>query len=128
MVENNNMREELLKQMDQNSGKTDRNNQKSIEKILARDASRVKRMKWITVCVWVLVAAIFVIGGLFESSSLHKGVVSIGAIVVILRALILIAVIFTVSFFLRSRNLQMRQIQHRLSEIETLLRERSKNE
>ena len=118
------MREELLKQMNGGQAKTDK---KSIEAILARDAARVRRMKWITVCVWVLVAVIFVIGGFLESSTLHKGDVSIGAIAVILRVLILIAVLSTVSFFLRSRDLQMKQIQQRLSEIEKVLRKLDKD-
>ncbi len=126
MVENSKMGEELLKQMNTGNGGKAKTDKTSIEAIFVRDAARVKRMKWVTVCAWVLVMGIFVIGGLFESGFLHKGVVSIGGIVVILRALILIAVIFTVSFFLRSRDLQMKQIQQRLSEIEKLLRKLDK--
>ena len=126
MIENSKMREELLKQADENSAKMAGDNKKSIEQILARDAARVKRMKWISVCVWVLVANVFIIGGLFESGFLHTGFVRIGGIVVILRALLFLAIIFTVSFFVRSRSLQMKKIQQRLSEIEKLLQKLDK--
>ncbi len=122
MAKDNDMHEELLKQMDQNSGSTEQSSQKSIEKIFARDTAYVKRMKWITACSWVLVAILFIVGGVFERNLLYKGTIWLNTLIIILQALVLIAIIFTVSFFVRSRNLQSRQIQQRLSEIEQLLR------
>ena len=133
MVENNSMREELLKQTDQNPTNIGRDNKKSIERIFARDAARVKRMKWITIFSWLMLAIVFVIGAIFESNLrvLDKNSANIRwgiLVVLILRTLFVTAVIFTISFYVRMRTLSIKQIQHRLSEIEKLLQERSKNE
>ena len=126
MGTDNNMREGLLKQMNADSGGKAQIDKKSIEKILARDAARVWRMKWITVCTWVLVAVLFIVGGVFERNPSYKSMMWLNTLIMILRALVLVAVIFTVSFYARSRSLQMKQIQQRLSEIEKLLRKLDK--
>lgn len=121
MAKNNDIHEELLKQMDQNSGSTERSNKKSIEKILARDAARVKRMKWVTACTWLLLVALYILGFIIGIEPSYQKTILVN-VVLLIPALFLIAVFFTVSLYIRWRSLNTRQIQQRLSEIEKLLR------
>lgn len=120
MTSEKGIRNGLLRQMDSNAP-TD-----STARILARDAARVKRMKWLTIITWSLVAVCYVVGRLVEHS-LKSGNGSPGQAVLmtfLLAALALIpfAMVFTASYYIRSRNLTVSQIQTRLAGIEEQLR------
>ena len=127
MTSDKDIRNGLLKQMDSNA-QTD-----STARILARDAARVKRMKWITIITWLLVAVCFVVGGLLEYVE-EKGpilteseVIWMGFALALSRILGLFAILFTISYYIRSRNLTIRQIQIRLAGIEEQLRQISQD-
>jgi hypothetical protein len=105
----------------------------SAARILARDAARVKRMKWITIITWLLVAVCFVVGGLLEYVE-EKGpilteseVLWMGFALALSWILALFAILFTISYYIRSRNLTIRQIQMRLAGIEEQLRQISQD-
>lgn len=130
MSKENDMKEELLKQMDKKSNKTSGANMKSAQEIIARDMARVKRMKWVTILSWLLVAICFIVIWIAKESQWYtfESRWWLGAAVMILRALLLVAIIFTISLYVRSRTLSMRQIQARLSNIESLLKRMSEGQ
>ncbi len=115
-----------------------------VQEILAKDAARVKRMKMVMIITWLIFAVLFIIGGVVEhlmnaGSALNPSIPVPGfhptpttpegtwipwvpIIAITLRAFLLIAIIFTVSFYIRSKTLSMRQIQVRLSAIEEAIK------
>ena len=126
MAKESNIKEELLKQMDRNPD----TNIKSPRQIIARDMARVKRLKWITVFSWLLVVACFVTKAFLERAhrSLLPGEYAwLENLTVILQPLFLIAIIFTVSLYIRSRTLTIHKIQARLANIEMLLKKMSQD-
>ncbi len=136
MGTDNNIREELLKQMNGGSGEKAKTDKTSIEKILARDAARVKRMKWIAACSWLLVMILFIAGGILSTPfarrlstppSPYQNMIWPSVLAIILRGLIVIAAILTGSFYIRWISLKTRQIQQRLCEIEKVLRKLDKD-
>lgn len=125
MAKENNLREELLKQMEQNADKASNANQKLAQEILARDTARVRRMKRVTVFSWLLAIVAFIVVGISESTEgIEKAWWMPGATFVV-PALLLIAVIFTISLYVRSRTLNLRQIQAKLASIEEQLKKMS---
>jgi len=103
-----------------------------VEKILLRDAVRVRRMKWITITAWAVVVICFVGVSLLwiVSPSADRSehptsgwVASMMSMQSLARVLAPFALIFTISFYIRSRTLTIHQIQARLTGIENLLRE-----
>lgn len=131
MSENNEIKEELLKQMDNNSHV----NAKSAQKIIAQDMARVRRMKWVTASSWLLVVICFLVTGVIQcdvknvdNNSSYLNMMRISLTILIFRALLLIAVFLTISLYIRSRTLTMHQIQARLAKIEEQLRRMSQGE
>ena len=127
MARENDIKEELLKQMEKNTDKMSEANVKSSQEIIARDAARVKRMKWTTIFSWLVVAVFFIVAGIIESNPSYRNTVPLNCAIVIFRAVLLIAVIFTISLYVRSRTLTMHQIQARLSNIEEQLKKMSQD-
>jgi len=131
MPENNEIKEELLKQMDNNSHV----NAKSAQKIIAQDMARVRRMKWVTASSWLLVVICFLVTGVIQcdvknvdNNSSYLNMMRISLTILIFRALLLIAVFLTISLYIRSRTLTMHQIQARLAKIEEQLKRMSQGE
>lgn len=137
MTTQNNLKEELLKQGEANGAISSTTGTESIQKIITRDQARVARMKKLTILAWVLVAISFAVPAVIETlrripsqdSDLMRRQVElmvpdwyIPAAIIVSQALLLIAVSFTISLYVRSRTLTMHQIQARLSNIEALLR------
>jgi hypothetical protein len=56
MDKKNNLKAELLNQMDKNQGGSPDGGQKSVQAILAKDAVRLRRLKRATLISWVLFA------------------------------------------------------------------------
>jgi membrane protein YdbS with pleckstrin-like domain len=127
MAKENNLREELLKQMEQNADKASNANQKLAQEILARDTARVRRMKRVTVFSWLLAIVAFIVVGINESTEGIEKVWWMPGATFVVPALLLIAVIFTISLYVRSRTLNLRQIQATLSEIQEQLKKISQN-
>lgn len=132
MVEENDLRTGLLGQMDKDHGNASGAGTEVPRDIIERDSARVRRLKWVVIVCWSLVVMLFVVGGIIESSTkggesnvsdLNSVWVSVAAVV--LRAMLLIAVVLTISLYIRSRTLTMRQIHVRLASIEEHLRKMS---
>ncbi len=135
MAAENNIRDELLKQ----NGEDARKMQELREKILARDEARIARLKKLTILIWGLVvlglAGALIIrpmlpnGGHPDSQAGAYAYQYLSRIFIgVMWGLTTIAAFFTVSFYIRSRSLTMRQIQARLTGIEEQLRRLSERE
>ena len=78
---------------------------------------------------WLLVIICFAIGAIIElnirgieSDTLYRDTLWASISVIIFQALFLIAIVLTISLFIRSRTLTLRQIQTRLANIEEQLK------
>lgn len=134
MAKENELKEELLKQMDKDFGKMPGANMKSPKEIIARDMARVKRLKWITIFSWLLVFIGLVITEIAVPHPRFPDItrkavwlIILPTLVVVLKALILISVFFTISLYVRSRALSMKQIHIRLINIEEHLKKMSQD-
>jgi polyferredoxin len=116
-----NLRDELLRQNGESAQKAD----ELRDKILAQDEARVTRMRRLAKLMWVLVVVClvgaFMVRPLFpEAVELKPQLVPL--FITLFQGILLIAIIFTISFYIRSRTLAMRQIQARLAGIEEQLK------
>ncbi len=134
MTKENDIKEELLKQMDKDPDKMTEANIKSPKEIIARDMARVKRLKWITTFSWLLVFIGLVITEIVVPHPRSPGTTGkavwlliLPTLVVVLKALILISVFFTISLYVRSRALSIKQIHIRLVNIEEHLKKMSQD-
>jgi hypothetical protein len=126
-----NIKQELLKQMTTDSVP---DNQKISQEIISKNTTRVKRLKWIVIVCWLMVIVCFTIGAVaelnlkgIESDTLYKGTLLTSISVIIFRALFLIAIVLSISLFIRSRTLTLQKIQTRLANIEEQLKKLSIN-
>ncbi len=134
MAKENDLKEELLKQMDKDPDKMPEANIKSPKEIIARDMARVKRLKWITTFSWLLVFIGLVISEIIQPfprfpDTTRRAVwlLILPTLEVVLKALILISVFFTISLYVRSRTLSIKQIHIRLINIEEHLQKMSQD-
>ncbi|MHC4475177.1 MAG: hypothetical protein ACYTEL_06015 [Planctomycetota bacterium] len=132
MAKENDIKEELLRQMAENCDEVWDAGKKSVQEIIAKEKARIRRTKWETIIAWVLVAVCFITSAVVEHLRMYQYFTETELIwsyclPMILRALLPIAVIFTVLLYTRSRTLTMRQIQARLSSIETALKKMSED-
>ena len=128
MTKENNLKEELLKQMEKDSDKIPEANTKSSKEIIAKDLARIKRLKWVTICSWLLVAVCFIAAAFLERAQDSNALINteqvwLNSLIIIFRALLLIAIFLTTSLYIRSRTLTIHKIQIRLSNIEMLLKQ-----
>ena len=101
------------------------------DKVLAKDRAQVARMKRLTIYTWILVAASPIVAGLVRLSFpdvLEFRPELVPTFIIVWRALLLIAVFFTISLYVRSRTLTMHQIQSSLALIEEHLKKMSEKE
>ena len=125
MATEKNLREELLKQ--NSIGRQPGGELR--DKVLARDQVRVARMRRLTIYTWILVGAgpvVAAVFGLLFPDVLDP--VLLPGLIVIWRALLLIAVIFTISWYVRWGTLTLRQIQSSLALIEEHLKKMSQKD
>ena len=132
MEKENDLKEELLKQMEKDSDKIPEANTKSAQDIIATDLARIKRLKWITICSWLLVVICFIAVTFLEQARNSHALIAIeyawlNSLIMILRALLMIAIFLTASLYIRSRTLTLHRIQIRLSNIEMLLKQMAQN-
>ncbi len=120
MTTTNPLKEGLLEQAQHNGSGGNSDVNQTIQTILARDEARVKRMKKLTLLVWIAWPISFLIVAVLEWLLDSGLVVPVGIMVV--QAVLLVAVSFTISLYVRQRSLTMSQIQARLSDIERLLK------
>jgi hypothetical protein len=127
MATTKNLRDELL---NQNGGGVQKGND-LCDKVLAKDRAQVARMKRLTICSWILLAASMAVAGVVELAFpdvLKSEPLRTPVFIIVWQALLLIAVFFTISLYVRSRTLTMHQIQARLALIEEHLRKMSQKE
>ena len=127
MVKESDIKAELLKQMGRNSDEAAGANTNSVREVIAKEEARIRRTKWETVIAWVLVVVCFMIGAVVERFRMDQHfneaeLIWSYCLPMILPALLLIAIIFTVLLYTRSRTLTIRQIQARLADIEAILK------
>ncbi len=131
MATERNLKEELLNQ----NGIGVQKDADLRDKVLARDKAAVARMRKLTIYGWILVAGSLVVAGVarlalclaFPDLTLSNMQWD-ATLIMIWQALLLIAVFFTVSFYVRSRTLTMHQIQSSLALIEEHLKKMSQKE
>lgn len=118
----NDLREELLKQMDRDAGGGPDATQRTVQAVLARDAARLRRIKRITVSVWLSLAVAFLASGIWGALTGFRSEVWGIASIIGLQSLFIIAVGFTFLQSARSRTLRMKQIQAALADIQEQLK------
>ncbi len=128
MAKENDIKEELLKQMEKDSDKIPEANTKTSKEIITKDLARIKRLKWITICSWILVGICFIAAAFLERAQDSNALINaeqvwLNSLIIILRALLVIALFLTISLYIRSRTLTIHKIQIRLSNIEMLLKQ-----
>ena len=132
MEQENNLKEELLKQMEKDSDKIPEANTKSTQDIIAKDLVRIKRLKRITILSWLLVVVCFTVATFLEqarnsSALINTELVWLNTSIMILRGLLTIAIFLSASLYIRTRTLTIHKIQIRLSNIEMLLKQMAEN-
>ena len=118
MADNKDLGKELLKSNGMEFGKISNEERQTLQRLVATDKARVRRMKWATGIAWGLVVICCIVGGLWERANPGRPV---GLWVVLLRALLVIAIVFTISLLVRSRAASNRQIQSTLMGIQEQL-------
>jgi ABC-type uncharacterized transport system permease subunit len=127
MEKQSDLREELLKQMDRDAGGGPNASQKAVQAILTKDAARLRRVKYLTVSSWLLLAAAFLASGVTGALSGFRSELWGVSSIIGLQALLIIAVAFTVVLSVRARTLKMKQIQAALADIQDQLKAMSVN-
>ncbi|HUW17807.1 MAG TPA: hypothetical protein VMW16_00725 [Sedimentisphaerales bacterium] len=127
MAKESDIKKGLLGQMGSASEGKRQKDAELAQKIIEKEKARLRRTKWEVIIAWVLVVICFVIGAVVERLRMDQYFNEVELIwshclPVILRALLLIAVIFTVLLYTRSRTSTIRQIQARLANIEALIK------
>lgn len=136
MAKVNNIKEELLRQMDTDlDGSTDVN-KKSAKKIIENHKAQVRRLKWITVISW-LITVLYLFGMHALKDFLLKTELQylltgdefllISYSDMGLKVLIVISVLVTYLSYCRSKTLTMLQIYARLASIEEHLKRMSQD-
>lgn len=134
MARANNIREELLRQMDTDSAGSADANKDSVQKIIEVNRAQVRRLKWVAAISW-LVTVLYSLGMYILKDFLLKNYVEgaltrnefmlIGYSDAGLKVLIVISVLLTYLSYCRSRTLTMLQISARLASIEEHLKRMS---
>jgi len=131
MAKVNNIKEELLKQMDKDFAESTDLNKDSAQRIIENHRAQVQRLKWITAISW-LITVLYSLGMYilkdFVLKNYVEGVLTRNEFMLIrysdagLKVLIVIAVLVTYLSYCRSRTLTMLQICARLASIEEHLK------
>ncbi len=118
MGDNKDLGRELLKSNGMEFGKISNEERQALQRLVATDKARVRRMKWATGIAWGSVVICLIVAGLWERANPGRPV---GLWVVLIRALLLIAIVFTISLLVRSRAASNRQIQSSLIRVQEQL-------
>lgn len=136
MAKENELKEELLKQMDKDSAGAAGVDINSAGKIIEKHKTRLRKLKWIAITGWLITILsalvlhnlkVFVlenkIGGVFTSNEFWF----IRRSDTVLMVLIIIAVLLTYLFYSTSRTVTILQISARLANIEEQLKKMSRD-
>ncbi len=127
MATEKNLRDELLNQ----NGSSARKGNDLRDQVLARDQANVARMRTLTIYSWIVVGVSLAIAGIVRVSFpdvLEFRPQLVPLFITVWNGLLLLAVIFTISLYVRSRTLTMHQIQSSLALIEEHLRKMSQKD
>lgn len=127
MAKENNLKEALLRQMEANSNMTSGLDARSAEQVLAKEAAAVKRGKKVATFAWVVLLIFLFVAAAIELVSGGRPEWLMPAAILVFQALLMIAVICSVSLYVRSRTLSIHKIQASLASIEGLLKEMSQD-
>ena len=123
MVDNKDLGKELLKSNGMEYGKISQEERQKFRRLVARDKTRIQRMKWATVIAWGMLAVLwiylFLVGQRSVSSRDHDPVSFVWLL--LLPCLFLIAILFTVSLYIRHKTATHRQMQSALMHIQEQL-------
>ncbi len=121
--------EELLKQNGIVPGQVSHGERDAIRRMLARDKARVRRMKWAAIISWLLLPSLFLLAYVVNALGGKAAIDTIGGgiMAVLFIATPYIAIVFTISYFFRSRSLNSRQIHAKLADIEEQLKRISRD-
>jgi uncharacterized membrane protein len=122
MEQESDLREELLKQMDRDTGSSGNVPQKLAQAVLAKDMARLRKIKRFTVISWLLLAAAFLASGITGALTGFRSELWTISSIIGLQALLIIAVALTFALTVRSRTLKMSQIQAALADIHEQLK------
>jgi hypothetical protein len=125
MAKENNLKEALLRQMNENSNMTSGLEAGSAHQVIARDTAGVKRGKKVTTFAWMVLLIFLFVVAVIEVASGGRPDWLMPAAIVVFQALLIIAVICSVSLYVRSRTLSIHKIQASLTSIEELLKKMS---
>jgi hypothetical protein len=136
MAKENELKEELLKQMDKDSTEAAGVSVNSAGKIIEKHKARLRKLKWIAITGWLITILsalvlhnlkVFVlenkIGGVLTSNEFWF----IRRSDTVLMVLIIIAVLLTYLFYSTSRTVTILQISARLANIEEQLKKMSRD-
>jgi hypothetical protein len=136
MAKENDLKEELLKQMDKDSAEAADVNIVSARKIIEKHKDRLRKLKWIAAAGWLITILYAIamhnlkvfllkhnIGGVLTSNEFWLIRRSDTCLVV----LIIIAVLLTYLFYSTSRTITILQISTRLAKIEEQLKKMSQD-
>lgn len=136
MAKENELKEELLKQMDKNSAGAAGVNINSAGKIIEKHKTRLRKLKWIAAAGW-LITIIYAVAmhnlKVFLLKNNIEGVLTSDEFWLIRRSdtvlmvLIIIAVLLTFLLYSTSRTLTIMQISTRLANIEEQLKKMSQD-
>ena len=134
MAKENDLKEELLKQMDMNS--TEATNTNSARKIIEKHKTRLRKAKWIAAISW-LITILYAVAmhnlKVFLLENNIEGVLTSDEFWLIrwsdicLMVLIIIAVLLTFLLYSKSRTVTILQISARLANIEEHLKKMSQD-
>jgi len=127
MAKENNLKEALLRQMDANSNMTSSLDSRLVHQVIARDTALVKRAKRVTTFAWAVLLIFLFVVAVIEVVSGGRPDWLMPAAILVFQALLLIAVICSVSLYVRSRTLSIHKIQASLTGIEELLKKISQD-
>jgi prepilin signal peptidase PulO-like enzyme (type II secretory pathway) len=125
MAKENNLKEALLRQMNENSNMTSGLEAGSAHQVIARDTAAVKRGKKVATFAWMVLLIFLFVVAVIEFASGGRPDWLTPAAIVVFQALLIIAVICSVSLYVRSRTLGIHKIQASLTSIEELLKKMS---
>ena len=130
MAKKNDLKEELLKQMDKNSAEATDVSVNSARKIIEKHKAQLRKLKWITAISWLVTMLYFMPMNFLKSNIMYLTEYERWLVHhsdTGLKVLIVIAVLLTFSIYSKSRTLTIRQIHFRLINIEEHLKKMSQD-
>jgi len=136
MAKENELKEELLKQMDKNSAEAINANTNSAQEIIEKHKTRLRKLKWIASIGWLITILsalalhnlkVFVLKNKIEGVFTSEEFWFIRRSDTVLMVLIIIAVLLTYLFYSTSRTVTILQISARLANIEEQLKQMSQD-